>query len=172
MQDWGNWLRAPPRRPAGQGKSKWLRDDGDADWEARFGRDNSFPQYAGDNSGVTDEVPTGRRDFRREESYLNNKSNLLITNDGMGSGSGQKLITNVNTGLVEDEQNGLFLEDRKRRRSDEEGNAIKDKDGNVQVINQVNNNVSNMEVSLFEMDCATSPNLLLAKLAQQASQSL
>ncbi|KAK1370499.1 hypothetical protein POM88_036591 [Heracleum sosnowskyi] len=90
--------------------------------------EGNFGMVLGAPAGVTDEVPTGRRDFRREESYLNNKSNLLITDDGLGSGSGQKLITNVNTGLVEDEQNGLFLEDRKRRRSDEEGNAIKDKD--------------------------------------------
>lgn len=30
MQDWGNWLRAPPKRQANQSKSKWLRDDGDA----------------------------------------------------------------------------------------------------------------------------------------------
>lgn len=28
-QEWGSWLRAPPRRGAGQGGSKWLREEGD-----------------------------------------------------------------------------------------------------------------------------------------------
>lgn len=41
-REWGSWLREPPRRVAGQAKSKWLREEGDADWEARSGRNNSF----------------------------------------------------------------------------------------------------------------------------------
>ena len=32
-QEWGAWLRAPPRRAAGQGTSKWIREEGDAKWE-------------------------------------------------------------------------------------------------------------------------------------------
>lgn len=148
----------------GQGKSKWLRDDGDADWEARIGRDNSSPGYAGDNSELTEEASAGRRDFRREDSHLKNKSNLLIKGSGLGSESGQKLLTNANNGLLEEEQNGLVLEDGKRRRSDEVGNAIKDTVVIVKVNNQVIDNVSNMEVSLSEMDCATSPNLSMASL--------
>lgn len=117
---------------------------------------------------MKEEVSSGRRDFRREEYYLKNNSNLLIKSCGVGSGSGQKLLTNVNDGLLEDEHNGLVLEDRKRRRSDEVGNTIKDTDD----ILKVNNNVSNMEISLSEMDCATSQNISMAKLAQQASQEL
>lgn len=36
-REWGSWLRALSRRVAGQAKNKWLRDEGDADWEARIG---------------------------------------------------------------------------------------------------------------------------------------
>ncbi|XP_074348138.1 uncharacterized protein LOC141686923 [Apium graveolens] len=34
---WGSWLRAPPRRVAGQIQSKWLRNENDDTWEARIG---------------------------------------------------------------------------------------------------------------------------------------
>lgn len=37
-KEWGSWLRAQPRRNAGPVKSKWLREDGDSDWEERQGR--------------------------------------------------------------------------------------------------------------------------------------
>lgn len=39
-KEWGAWLRAPPRRMAGLAKSKWLPEDGDSDWEVRFGMVN------------------------------------------------------------------------------------------------------------------------------------
>lgn len=30
LKEWGTWLRAPPRRAAGQNQSKWLREEDDA----------------------------------------------------------------------------------------------------------------------------------------------
>lgn len=33
IKEWGSWLKAPLRRASGPVKSKWLREDGDADWE-------------------------------------------------------------------------------------------------------------------------------------------
>lgn len=41
MKEWGAWLRAPPRRLAGQTKSKWLRDDGDGGWDTGTGKINA-----------------------------------------------------------------------------------------------------------------------------------
>lgn len=38
-RDWGSWLRAPPRRGAAQGRSKWLREEGDDRWGGNFGSD-------------------------------------------------------------------------------------------------------------------------------------
>lgn len=36
-KEWGNWLRAPPRRVAGQNQSRWIREEGDDTWEDRIG---------------------------------------------------------------------------------------------------------------------------------------
>lgn len=55
MKEWGIWLRAPPRRTAGQGQSTWLRDEGDLDWAAKFGKDNNFSTFSedgGESSGM------------------------------------------------------------------------------------------------------------------------
>lgn len=38
VKEWGSRLQAPTRRGPGMVKSKWLREDGDADWEVRQGR--------------------------------------------------------------------------------------------------------------------------------------
>lgn len=43
-REWGIWLKAPPRRVAGQAKSKWLHEDEDDDWAVRVGRHNNLPQ--------------------------------------------------------------------------------------------------------------------------------
>lgn len=48
VKEWGAWLRAPPRRMDGNNnKSKWLREEGDGDWEIRVGKDNSQPKVSG-----------------------------------------------------------------------------------------------------------------------------
>lgn len=43
-KDWGNWLRAPPRRVGGASKSKWLREEGDGEWGMKYGIDNHQQQ--------------------------------------------------------------------------------------------------------------------------------
>lgn len=40
VMEWVSWLRAPPRREAAQGRSRWLREDGTEDWGGNFGKDN------------------------------------------------------------------------------------------------------------------------------------
>lgn len=46
-QEWGSWLRAPPRRTGGQARSKYLRGDDDAGWEACQGRYGTGPKSGG-----------------------------------------------------------------------------------------------------------------------------
>lgn len=46
-KEWGGWLRAPPRRAAGQERSKWLRDERDADWGTNLVKDNYYHQTPG-----------------------------------------------------------------------------------------------------------------------------
>lgn len=41
-KEWGSWLRATSRRMGGPAKSRWLREEGDNDWEARPGQYSSF----------------------------------------------------------------------------------------------------------------------------------
>lgn len=36
-KEWGSWLRAPPRRVAGQVQSKWVREENDDTWDSRIG---------------------------------------------------------------------------------------------------------------------------------------
>lgn len=50
-KEWGSWLRATSRRMAGPVKSKWLRDEGDTNWEERIGRFKTIPK-SGESSCV------------------------------------------------------------------------------------------------------------------------
>lgn len=48
-KEWGLWLKAPPRRVANQGQSRWLRNEGDDTWESRIGRENDYHKSRGEN---------------------------------------------------------------------------------------------------------------------------
>lgn len=63
-REWGSWLRASPRRMATQISSKWLREEGDSEWEEMIGRENSKPRFTGGNYGNKEVVTADRRDFR------------------------------------------------------------------------------------------------------------
>lgn len=116
-KEWGSWLRAPPRRAAGQGRSKWLRDEGDIDWAAKVGKDNNYPVFSeegGESSGVAVSKDRGFRDNVTELVVIPDKavSNNHIPIDKTGG-----KISNFSNGLDQEELNGLHVEDRKRRRS-------------------------------------------------------
>ncbi|XP_074323028.1 uncharacterized protein LOC141659976 [Apium graveolens] len=64
-KEWGTWLRAPSRRGGGQSGSKWLREEDDADWAARCGRDNNIP-YSGLGGEFTWEKSKGSPNWVRE----------------------------------------------------------------------------------------------------------
>lgn len=49
-KEWGSWLRAPTQRVPGQGQSNWLREEDDATWEARIGRENIYQNFRGENN--------------------------------------------------------------------------------------------------------------------------
>ena len=48
VKDWGVWLRALARQGPGQSGSKWLREEGDADWAVKFERSNNIPHVSGE----------------------------------------------------------------------------------------------------------------------------
>lgn len=45
--EWGAWLRAPPRRAGSSGGSKWLREENDDDWSNRYGKGNRKQDFSG-----------------------------------------------------------------------------------------------------------------------------
>lgn len=76
-REWGSWLRAPPRRVAGAPKSKWLREDGDGDWNLIYGKDNS-QQQNGEGS-----IPN----FTHAGSQMWNKRDCMADLSGATGGS-------------------------------------------------------------------------------------
>lgn len=115
-REWGSWLRAPPRRAAGQERSKWLRDERDEDWGGNLGNDNYQQQFSeGQGSGKDREIMQ-RCDYKNN-MHVGAKlsgSNLLIENSEVQAA---KLNSNNFIGPPEDELIGLSVEEKKRKRS-------------------------------------------------------
>lgn len=63
-QEWGSWLPAPPRQDAGEGGSKWLREEDDVGWAERVGRGNNCPIFSGGKSGDQDRGGSFCRNIR------------------------------------------------------------------------------------------------------------
>lgn len=82
-----------------------------------WGGGNNNPRYGGENSGMIAEIPTVRRDKRREILRLKGKDILTIHGD-TGLISGQDLVAVTYHGPNEEENNGLVVEDIKRSRSE------------------------------------------------------
>lgn len=163
LREWGSWLRAPPRRAAGQERSKWLRDERDEDWGGNLGSDNYQQQFSeGQGSGKDREI-LQRRDYRNNmhvgAKFLG--SNMLVENSKVEAAN---LKSNNSIGPSEDELIGLTVEEKKRKRNGPIQDVAMLTDGNIVSINP--------EVVLSNMDCSTSSSTLLAKSAQQTSQSL
>lgn len=120
VKEWGSWLRAPPRRVAGQSQSKWLLDENDDTWEDRIGKEtNNLDNLGGNNLKK-------RKEIRKES----NNRDLIVTETRAGIGKTNSLVhakiqgytiaSNMLYRLNEDDNVGLQLEERKRRRSEVE----------------------------------------------------
>lgn len=169
-KEWGSWLRAQPRRGSGMVKSKWLRDDGDTNWEEKQGRVNG-----GLKSGVDRNVIVGNswdhgRISRQLISNEGKESYCLITEDNIQENSGGKVDLNFIDGPEGDELIGLQILERKRMRGGPTNYETMDTAGGLQVIAKNKNIVSNSGVVLSAMDCLTPSHSEMATLAVQASQ--
>lgn len=169
LKEWGGWLRAPPRRVVNQNRSKWLRDENDADWEARIGRENPIPHNSGMNQGGGDKGQLILRDYRDSNSLqladLKNKKEL---GGNTPYGLGQKFVEEH--GLEIEENVGLDIEDRKRRRSGPESKGVMDTDENMILLGYMKG-INNTEAELSILDCAASTSKEMATPVMQASQS-
>ncbi|XP_074378321.1 uncharacterized protein LOC141719854 [Apium graveolens] len=112
VKEWGNWLRAPPRKAAGQERSRWLTDERDVEWGVNSGNANYNQHFS--ESVSADRMRGGNqgRDFRgkahigAEKSQQIEFSNVLAAN----------IKTDSLIGPDIGELNGLNVEERKRRR--------------------------------------------------------
>ncbi|KAL8149468.1 hypothetical protein AgCh_006469 [Apium graveolens] len=169
LKEWGGWLRALPRRIANQSRSKWLRDENDAEWEAKIGRNANEPDYTGGNFGDKGKRVAVMQDSRLVVGNKNYSADYMGERGGTILKKSGQLSIRLN-GPEEEEIEGLELDSRKRSRS---GPGITMDTNDVLVNSEVviKTKTSN-EADLSGMDCSTSTQTVLATLAQQASHPL
>lgn len=128
-----------------------MREDGDADWESRIGRENNIPRFTGKILGETSAELVEGRNLRGENIFkLNDKNSYLLKNQfEAGINSGHNMGLQISDGLKKNENTGLELEDVKRRRSDVVVHAIMDTDDRIHVI-------PHKDAALSETDCDAS----------------
>lgn len=163
-KEWGPWLRATPRRAVNQGKSRWLRKEDDATWEARIGRENQYHNYREDNSSNKDKdiiKASNSRSLVATESHKIN-SNIQL--------AGFNKFSNVLFGPDEDDSIGLKYDERKRRKGDPISVGEMDIDVGVNSIgSQVF--IQQIEPVIFNEDLAASPKTISATSAMQTSRA-
>lgn len=169
-RDWGTWLRAPSRRGSGQSSSKWLREEGDAEWEERIGRDNRNQRFGGENLGEKDKELIIRRDMRANEKAGVTNSVVAVNQQIQTAKTRGLIISKLNDGSMEDEPIGLDTEGRKRCRTGHETSKTMDADGVLQVTGLTANTCTLLEATLSEANCVANIQTNMAKLAEQASQ--
>lgn len=152
-KDSGSWLRAPPRRAAGQQQSKWLREEGDDTWEARIGQEiNSHKNYGRKFSKKDIEIRKGS-DCRELVGKGSQIDTSKTTSNFPAKFKGFNTTSNLLYGLNEEDNDVLHLEERKRRRSELEG--VGQEEGSA--------------ISIGDLSAPTKH--VLAELAMQASRS-
>lgn len=172
VQEWGVWLRAPPRRGGGQGSSKWLREEDDAGWEERIGRGNNYPTYPGGKSGDQDRGGKIGRNGRGNGGENSNQPALTITQGGILNEAGPHSFIQITNGLFEEEDNGLDLEERKRKRTGPLSKGPMDTD-DILLRGEHGNKLEQLKETVFsDADYTLSKKTDLATLAEQASRPL
>lgn len=118
---------------AGPAKSKWLRKEGDADWEERIGRVNSIPKSGEGSFTQEGNQLFPRSNFRQSEQSIRDVS--LPANMGLQIAKllGSDVNSNSADGPEEDELVGLNLVERKRMREVPEVYDIMEIAGGIQI---------------------------------------
>lgn len=154
-REWGPWLRAPPRRQAGQERSKWLREEGDVNWGKKIGKDNNqgFQNHmSAKNAGFQQEVDNAAVMRERNKGIIIQEVNFADGSEG--------IPFSTNSGPMDKELDGLDIEERKRKRVGP--NESMDVVGG--------SSTAKSDSGLSTVDCTDSSPLLMATLAKQASQ--
>nr|XP_017257901.1 PREDICTED: uncharacterized protein LOC108227327 [Daucus carota subsp. sativus] len=161
LREWGVWLRAPSRRLAGQERSRWLRDEKDEDWGVNHGvasNPHGYPSGNSDGDNNRDQVRSEIRKQNISTPVLSGSNDQLENSNVL---EGNRLLK-LGNGPSTQELVGLNIDERKRRRGPDIQEFM-DMEGGA--------NMAITESALSHRDLAVSSPELLAKLAQQASQS-
>lgn len=162
-KEWGVWLKASPRRAANQSQSRWLRDEGDATWGGKIGGQSNYHDSRDNvNSNAGIQV-TERSNYRR---LVSTETTASISEKQMAG-----YITNSNSlfELNEEENNGLKIDERKRRRGDPSILGRMDIDMGLSSTGP-HFQVQTIEADISTGDLAASTSSIEAELAQQASR--
>lgn len=163
-KEWGVWLKAPPRRVANQSQSRWLREEGDATWEARIGREDNYHNFRGgknSNKGKQINIGSESRDLVVTESQ-----DISMPTKLKGFSTTSNLLYEIN----EEEDIGLKVDERKRRRGDQSIQGNMDIDVGLNTVGPQDQN-QQTEAGISNVDLPASSQLFSAKLAMQASRS-
>lgn len=168
VKEWGSWLRAPPRKVAGQTQSKWLRAENDDTWEDRIGGDSNKQHQSGGKSEKKGKEIRKESDHR-DMVVMKGGVNRNTTNSSLAPKfQGFNTTSNLLYGLNEEDNVGLQIEERKRRRSEIEEVGL------VDTVMGLQTNVMNVEqntrgAAISAEDLVEPRNNVLAELARQAS---
>lgn len=163
-KEWGLWLKAPPRRAAGQNQSRWLRDEGDESWETKIsGETNSRDSRDKGNSNGS------------KQMFKGSNSRSLVIKESRAGNAEAKLAgftTNSNSlyGLMDEENIGLKIDERKRRREDPNNTRIMDIDMGLLTSGHVVTNYQS-EADISNTDLAASTVSVTAEPVLQASRA-
>lgn len=167
-REWGTWLRAPQRRVAGQNTSKWLREDGEVDWEVRNGKSNKQASFGGEDNGK--ETYQEGND-RGGLTAAKNKEIMVIPAGRISNNLAPEDVGFILDGPGGSNLNGLGSIEKKRRRGELEAHTILYAGDGSNMRVYENSEFHKSDATLSEMDCAVSSNQVLATLTVQASQS-
>lgn len=109
VRDWGNWLRAPPRKAAGQERSRWLRDERDVDWGTNSGSAN-YNQYSSESASADRMWGGNQGRNSMGKAHVSDKSQLIENSKNLAV----KFNSSSSIGPDNEELYGLNLEERKR----------------------------------------------------------
>lgn len=158
-KEWGQWLRAHPRRAAGGGRSKWLVKYDDGEWGRQVERDNDKAvklKFQKTNFRRTEEIMRDRRDSTAINAGNSGPSGLPIYNSKQKEGNLKDIGPD---GLDSEEQYGLNLEERKRQRRESHDNETQ----------QIQQGKNSLDSAFSETNCLETTPSFWAKLAVQAS---
>ena len=168
VKEWGSWLRAPPRRAAGQSQSKWLREEDDDTWEARIGRANEFEKNHGEGNFKKGKEIRKGNDYRDMVDWKAGSATNSLLNANL---KGFTANSNSLYDLDDEDNVSLQLEERKRRRSETTVGGNMDiemgfQNGGPEVV------LHQKDPVVSSGDSSASTKNLQAELAMQASRSL